>query len=293
MATEKRERQKANRQLKREQEQRAERRDRIRQYVYIGVIVAVAIIGGLALINFASGDDGPEPEAAASDATDATETGDADDSADEAATDEADDAAADAAEETAAEEVTEPIECPAEDGSSEQVLEFPTSPPVCIDETATYVATIDTNLGEITAELDAAAAPATVNNFVYLARYHYYDGTAFHRIIQDFVVQGGDPIGDPPGTGNPGYFIAEEPPADGTYAIGDLAMAKQTAEGTTGGQFFIVTGPDGAALPPLYSRFGQVTAGLDVVEAIQALPTDDRDFPTEEIIVNSVTITEG
>ncbi len=128
---------------------------------------------------------------------------------------------------------------------------------------------------------------------MYLARYHYYDGTAFHRIIEDFMIQGGDPNGDPPGTGGPGYTIDEETPQAGEYQVGSLAMAKRTAPGTTGAQFFIVTGPNGEGLPPEYSLFGQVTEGLDVVEAIEVLPTDGRDFPTEEIIVNSITITEA
>ncbi|MEM7276213.1 MAG: peptidylprolyl isomerase, partial [Actinomycetota bacterium] len=205
-------------------------------------------------------------------------------------------AAADAAEDTAEAEPVVPGEqlpCPAEDGSSPATLEFPAAPPSCTDPAATYIATFDTNLGTITAELDAAKAPETVNNFVYLARYHYYDGTQFHRIIEDFMIQGGDPNGDPPGTGGPGYTIAEEVPQPGEYQVGSLAMAKRTAPGTTGAQFFIVTGPAGEGLPPEYSLFGQVTEGLEVVQAIEVLPTDERDAPTEDIIVNSITITEA
>jgi cyclophilin family peptidyl-prolyl cis-trans isomerase len=107
------------------------------------------------------------------------------------------------------------------------------------------------------------------------------------------MIQGGDPTGNPPGTGGPGYTIDEEVPNEGEYQIGSLAMAKRTAPGTTGAQFFIVTGAAGEALPPQYSLFGQVTEGLDVVESIEALPTDETDFPTEDIIVNSITITEA
>ncbi len=277
MGTERRARQKANRQLKLEQQEKDERRDRIRQYGLMAAVVAVAIVGGLALLSYATRDDTPE----------VTETAAGDEGAEDAAVEDSE-----SSDEADVEGVGEPIGCPAEDGSSEQVLEFPAPPPTCIDPSATYTATFDTNLGTITAELDASKAPATVNNFVYLARYHYYDGTAFHRIIDDFMIQGGDPTGEPPGTGGPGYTIDEEVPEPGEYQIGSLAMAKRSAPGTTGAQFFIVTGPNGVSLPNQYSLFGQVTEGLDVVEAIEALPTDDRDFPTEEIVVNSITITE-
>jgi len=273
VGTEKRARQKANRQLKLEELEKAEKRDRFRQYGFMAAIVGVALIGGLFLLSIASGDDNPDVDDAAAETDDAA----TEDTA--------------AAEEAA--EAIEPLPCPAEDGSSEQVLDFPTPPPSCIDPAATYIAELDTNLGAITAELDATKAPNTVNNFVYLSRYHYYDGTAFHRIISDFMIQGGDPTGDPPGSGGPGYTIEEEVPAEGEYQVGSLAMAKRTAPGTTGAQFFIVTGSAGEALPPIYSLFGQVTEGLDVVEAIEALPTGERDFPTEEIVVNSITITQA
>ncbi len=134
------------------------------------------------------------------------------------------------------------------------------------------------------------------------SRYHYYDGTPFHRIIPGFVIQGGD--GDAsapsPGFGNPGYVIDEEPPpepAEGetAYDIGSFAMAKGAGSTATGAQFFVVTGEDGAALPPEYSLFGQITDGMDVVTAIESIPTtpSPQDAPTEEIYIESVTITEG
>ncbi len=279
MGTDKRARQKANRQRKLDEAEKAEKKDKFRQYGFMAAIVAVALVGGLALLSIASGDDEPDDNETAADGTEPAD-GETDDTADSTTPDD----------ETGG---AEPLACPEADGSSAPVLEFPAPPPSCIDATATYTAVFDTNLGPISAELDAEQAPSTVNNFVYLARYHYYDGTAFHRIIQDFMIQGGDPTGDPPGTGGPGYTIGEEPPAAGAYQIGSLAMAKRTAPGTTGAQFFIVTGPNGEALPPEYSLFGQVTEGLDVVEAIEALPTDETDFPTEEIVVNSITITEA
>ena len=263
--------------------EKTEKRDKVKQYAYLGAIIAVVLFGGLALWSLTSGDD-----------TEAADGGDVG-TLEEALADQ--EAQEDSAEDNAeAEEVTtpgEPLPCPEADGSSPQTLQFPAAPPSCTDPAATYVATFDTNLGEITAELDASKAPATVNNFVYLARYKYYDGTVFHRIIEDFMIQGGDPTGVPPGTGGPGYTIEEETPEPGEYEIGSLAMAKRTAPGTTGAQFFIVTGAAGESLPPEYSLFGQVTEGLDVVQSIEGLPTDETDFPTEEIIVNSITITEA
>lgn len=276
MGTDKRARQKANRQQKLEELERVEKRSQVRQYGIMAAVVAVALVGGLFLISLASGDD--EPEEAAED------VGTIDDALEEVEEAEVDPAVAAPA--------VDPV-CPEEDGSSPRTLNFTGPPPTCIDPDATYSASFDTNLGLITAELDASKAPLTVNNFVFLARHHYYDGTGFHRIIGDFMIQGGDATGNPPGTGGPGYTIDEEVPEAGEYQVGSLAMAKRTEASTTGAQFFIVTGPNGESLPPQYSLFGQVTVGLDVVEAIEALPTDGRDAPTEEIVVNSITITES
>ena len=297
MGTEKRARQKANRQLKLEEQERAEKRSQVRQYGIMAAIVAVALVGGLFLISLATGGDDPEEVEATETIDDAIEEadGDVEDGADDDAEGSADDDAEDAEEEVdpaITAPAVEPV-CPEEDGSSPRTLTFTGPPPLCIDDTATYVANFDTNFGTITAELDASQAPNTVNNFVFLARYHYYENTAFHRIISDFVIQGGDPKGTPPGTGGPGYTIEEEVPEAGDYQVGSLAMAKGTDPGTTGAQFFIVTGANGESLPPIYSLFGQVTEGLDIVEQIEAIPTGDRDFPTEEIIVSSVTITES
>lgn len=284
MGTEKRARQKANRQLKLEELEKSEKRSQVRQYVTMAVIVAVALIGGLFLLSLATGDDGPETtEADVGTIDDAL--AEADDEAEEPVEDEEVDPAITAP-------PVDPV-CPEEDGSSPRTVNFTMAPPVCIDESATYIASFDTNLGEITAELDATKAPMTVNNFVFLARHHYYDGTLFHRVISDFMIQGGDATGTPPGTGGPGYTIDEEVPNEGEYQVGSIAMAKRTDPGTTGAQFFIVTGPNGEGLPPQYSLFGQVTEGLDVVEAIEAQPTDATDFPTEEVVVNSITITES
>ena len=180
--------------------------------------------------------------------------------------------------------------CPAEDGSSPVRREFREPPPMCVDPCKRYTATMDTSMGSLTIALDAATAPLTVNNFVVLARYHYYDGVIFHRIINGFVCQGGDPTGT--GRGGPGYRFADELPKPGRYEIGSLAMAN-AGPNTNGSQFFIISGPNGAGLPPQYSLFGKVVNGLDVVDAMQRVDTDRNDRPLTDVTINSVTITES
>jgi peptidylprolyl isomerase len=161
---------------------------------------------------------------------------------------------------------------------------------MCIDPTKRYSAEIVTSLGALTVALDAAAAPKTVNNFVFLARYHYYDGVIFHRIIRGFMCQGGDPTGT--GRGGPGYRFDDELPQPGRYEIGSLAMAN-AGPNTNGSQFFIVSGQSGVRLPPQYSLFGKVVKGLDVVTQMEAVDTDRSDKPRADVVIESVTITEA
>jgi peptidyl-prolyl cis-trans isomerase B (cyclophilin B) len=183
-------------------------------------------------------------------------------------------------------------ECPAVDGSSAKTQKFAAPPKLCIDPAKTYTAKVVTNKGDFTVAFDAAKAPGTVNNFVVLARYHYFDDTICHRILENFVAQCGDPTGT--GGGDPGYKIPDELPA-GPYAIGDLAMANSSSPDTGGSQFFVITGANGAALPPQYSLFGHVTDGLDTtVKAIAAAAAAaDPAPPKEKISIQSVTITES
>ncbi len=180
--------------------------------------------------------------------------------------------------------------CPAADGSSPVRRKFDQPPPMCIDASKRYTAAMDTSLGSLVIALDAAAAPTTVNNFVVLARYHYYDGVTFHRVIKGFVCQGGDPEGT--GRGGPGYRFADELPRPGRYEIGSLAMANAGPD-TNGSQFFIISGPQGTRLPPQYSLFGKVVKGLDVVETMQQVDTDRNDRPLVDVTINSVTISES
>lgn len=161
---------------------------------------------------------------------------------------------------------------------------------MCIDPAKRYTAQMDTSLGSVTIALNSAAAPATVNNFVCLARYKYYDGLIFHRIIQGFMCQGGCPEGS--GRGNPGYRFEDELPQPGRYEIGSVAMAN-AGPNTNGSQFFIVSGPSGVGLPPQYSLFGQVVAGLDVIDTMEKVQTGPGDRPAEDVVINSVTITES
>jgi cyclophilin family peptidyl-prolyl cis-trans isomerase len=180
-------------------------------------------------------------------------------------------------------------EAPAADGSSPKTQRFDAAPPMIIDPTKTYTAEMLTNKGSLTISLDPIGAPRTVNNFVFLARWHYYDGIVFHRIIPGFMCQGGDPEGS--GRGGPGYRFEDELPMPGRYEIGSIAMAN-AGPNTNGSQFFIVSGPDGVGLPPQYSLFGKVVRGLDVVKAIESVGSRSG-APTEPVIIESVTVTEG
>jgi len=189
--------------------------------------------------------------------------------------------------------ITGDTPCPKADGSSPRTTSFAKPPPMCIDPNKTYTATMQTSQGgPITIALDAKQAPKTVNNFVVLSRYHFYDGLTFHRIVPDFVIQGGDPQGN--GQGGPGYKFDDELPQAGQYKIGSLAMANSGAN-TTGRQFFIITGSQGTQLPPQYSLFGQVTAGMDAVNKIAALgvPNAPNGEPKETVTMTSVTIQES
>jgi peptidyl-prolyl cis-trans isomerase B (cyclophilin B) len=137
-------------------------------------------------------------------------------------------------------------------------------PPMTIDTSKQYTATIETEKGDLVLELFAADVPITVNNFVFLARDGFYDGTTFHRVEPDFVVQGGDPTGT--GTGGPGYQFDDEI-TEHTHVAGALSMANSGAN-TNGSQFFITYTPQ-HHLDGDYSVFGQLVEGMDVLERIE------------------------
>ncbi len=177
---------------------------------------------------------------------------------------------------------------PNPDGSSERRQKFSAAPPMIIDTAKSYTATMVTSKGTLEIVLDALGAPTTVNSFVFLARWHYYDGIVFHRVIPNFVLQGGDPTGT--GTGGPGYKFNDELPKAGRYEMGSLAMANAGPH-TNGSQFFVISGPDGMRLPPQYALFGKVVKGLDVVQTINDIGTPSGK-PKEDVVIESVTITE-
>lgn len=181
-----------------------------------------------------------------------------------------------------------PTTFPPFDGSAPKSQKFASEPEMGIDPSKRYTATMETSMGTMVIALDALKAPRTVNSFVFLALNHYYDGIIFHRIIKGFVCQGGDPTGT--GRGGPGYQYADELPKAGQYQIGSLAMAN-AGPNTNGSQFFLISGPSGVGLPPAYALFGQVVKGLEIVEAMQNVPTGPGDRPITDVVINSVTIT--
>ena len=149
-------------------------------------------------------------------------------------------------------------------------------------------ATMKTSEGPITFELFDADAPKTVENFRKLAGDGFYDGLTFHRIIPDFMIQGGCPLGT--GTGGPGYTFEDEF-NDHKIVRGALAMANAGPD-TNGSQFFIVTTAAAPWLDGKHTVFGQVTEGMDVVDRLEAVPTDGRDAPTTPVGIDTITLTD-
>jgi cyclophilin family peptidyl-prolyl cis-trans isomerase len=147
-------------------------------------------------------------------------------------------------------------------------------------------ATLQTNHGPIRIELYPEDAPKTVGNFEDLVRKGYYDGLTFHRVIDEFMIQGGCPRGD--GTGGPGYTFEDEPNGH-RVARGALAMANSGPD-TNGSQFFIVTAEACPWLDGKHTVFGRVAEGMEVVDAISALPKDARDQPSEPVVIESVEL---
>lgn len=174
--------------------------------------------------------------------------------------------------------------------------QYSAPPPMTIDVKKEYFATLKTTKGDIKIQLLPTESPKTVNNFVFLSRDGFYNGVKFHRIIKNFMIQTGDPLGN--GTGGPGYTFDDELPIKRPYIPGVVAMAN-AGPNTNGSQFFICSGPDAMNLTsqPNYTIFGYVTQGMDVVHAIENSPVQadargEKSQPTEDIRINSVTIEE-
>jgi peptidyl-prolyl cis-trans isomerase B (cyclophilin B) len=172
-------------------------------------------------------------------------------------------------------------------GATAGLTTLGTAPPITADATQNLV-TMSTTVGVIEIRLDFANAPTGAGNFATLVKKGFYDGLTFHRAATDFVIQGGDPQGD--GSGGPGYRVRGEVPKAG-YKLGSVAMAKTAADprGTSGSQFFIVTGSGGTTLPPDYAIVGQVTRGLDVAQKIESYAPASGDGPP----INKVAITKA
>ena len=286
VGTPKRERQKANRQQRLEElarQARAGKRKRTGMYLLLIPLVAVAITGIAYLVKGGSNSSGTATAASTTTIAGSSATLDLNTAT-----------TLPPPSTIVGATLTGDTPCPAADGSSARTITFAKAPPTCIDPTKTYTAVVTTNMGAYTVQLDAKAAPTTVNNFVVLARYHYFDSTLCHRAIPGFMVQCGDPTGS--GSGGPGYTIADELPKAGAYKIGSLAMANTGSANTGSSQFFLITGAEGVALPATYSLFGQTTDGLDTtVKALDAAgnPANNGVPPLKQIVILSVAITEA
>ncbi len=166
-------------------------------------------------------------------------------------------------------------------------------PAMQIDTSKKYFATLETSLGNIKIELFAKDAPKTVNNFVFLSREKFYDGLTFHRVIRDFMIQGGDPKGD--GTGDPGYKFEDENPPQREYKRGIVAMAN-SGKNSNGSQFFIMH-KDKPDLPPNYTIFGKVIEGIETVDKIAETEVEpnasgENSIPKTKMEIKKITIEE-
>ncbi len=277
MPSEKRARQRAAREARLAAEaQQHKRRQRIRNGVIV-VVVAGAIVG----IAFAvSG--GNKPVASQSNTSSTSTTVAA--------------KSADARLQAQANEVAVKAGCPASTKTTVNDQKYSSAPPMTLDTSKTYTATVKTTAGTFDIALDATTAPQTVNNFVFLANKGYYHCVIFHRVIPGFMDQTGDPTGK--GTGGPGYTIPDEYPSKAAnpsaqYPLGSVAMANTGQPNTGGSQFFIVAGAEGESLANTYTLFGTVTSGMNVVNTINQQGSQQGVPPDVTQRILSVTVNES
>ncbi|MEQ8843189.1 MAG: peptidylprolyl isomerase [Acidimicrobiales bacterium] len=312
MTTDKRARQKANRATRVAAAEAADAKARMRSRLMtygIGALAIVVAIIGIAVLTSDDDDNAADNDDAAT-ATDPTDAADPTDTLDPLTT-------APVFDPTTVDWVYPEFDteisddCPPADGSAERTIDFEAAPPTCIDVTKSYTAVFDTSEGEVTVELDTTTTPGTVNSFVYLARYGYYDGTTIFRTDPSIdIIQGGSPHTESPSDPGPGYTIVDEPTLNMTtgqlrgpysYEAGQLVMARSQGPDASGAQFFFVTGENAAALDGqgVYIVFGTTDdAGIDVLQSIIGLHEDDPSSglggaPSREVTVNSVTIVEA
>ena len=291
MSTAKRERQRENRRLRLAAAEEAAKQHATRRRIKLIGIAAVVVAAALAVLAYLQRSDSDSEIVASPPAQD---TAAAPEPAEPAAP--ADEPGAEAG-------------CPAADGSSPRTIDFDGPHPMCIDPEARYVAVFDTSEGEMRFELTASDTPLTVNNFVTLARWGYYDGTLLFRTDPSIdIIQGGSPHTDTAGDPGPGYTIPDEPAfdedADGRltgpylYQPGQLVMARSAGRDAAGAQFFLTTGPNTAKLDSqgTYVVFGQTDdAGLAVAQSIIGLHEPGGSMggaPSRDVTVHSVTIEE-
>ena len=280
MPTEKRQRQKAGRQARLAAEQKvAKRKQTLRRTITIVIVAAVVV--GLSYLIF-------KPGKKTTPATSPTSTTTASSTTTRPAP-------AGGSGNTSPSAITTSADCPASFSATLNKPSYSSYPPMTIDTSKTYTATVTTDVGPFTVQLDAKAAPKAVNSFVYLANQHFFDCITFHRVIKTFMDQTGDPTGT--GSGGPGYQFADELPktASPQYPLGSLAMANSGAN-TNGSQFFVVAGPQGESLAPSYTLFGKVASGMDVVEKINAggaASTNSQGTPVTLHRMVSVTISSS
>jgi peptidyl-prolyl cis-trans isomerase B (cyclophilin B) len=178
---------------------------------------------------------------------------------------------------------------PAKPGKAK--VPHPSKPKGKLDPKKSYVVTVDTNCGSFGIKLAVKQAPKTDASFVSLVKQGFYDGLTFHRVVPDFVLQGGDPNGD--GTGGPGYSVTKAPPAGYTYKLGDVAMAKtqDAPPGAAGSQFFVISGPDGEQLPPDYGIAGHAgdAASKATIRRIARLAVTDGP-PSQPVYIVSAKL---
>jgi cyclophilin family peptidyl-prolyl cis-trans isomerase/predicted nucleic acid-binding Zn ribbon protein len=199
--------------------------------------------------------------------------------------------------------------CPNADGSSPKTIDFTDAPQNCIDPTKTYTATFDTTIGTVKVKLDTQTTPGTANNFIVLARYHYYDGTQLFRTAQSIgIIQGGSPHTNSSTDQGPGYSLQDEgfdyaslagasggSPTGGPYSYlpGDFVMARASAPNGGAAQFFFAVDDKTASLDAqgVYVKFGTTIEGLDALAFF--LGSEPSEQPVHPVTINTVTITES
>ncbi|HEY3844591.1 MAG TPA: peptidylprolyl isomerase [Acidimicrobiales bacterium] len=287
MPSEKRARQRAAREARLAAQARAHKRRTQTRNVIILAVVAAIIVGIVFLV---AGNGSPPKKKSSSGSTTSTTkaSGSTTTTVASSAANKAAQAKADAAAVKAG--------CPAKTSATVNTQKYAAAPPMTLDQTKLYSATVVTTAGTFTMALNAKSAPTTVNNFVFLANKGYYHCVIFHRVIPTFMDQTGDPTGT--GNGGPGYTIPDENPPKATdasqqYPLGSVAMANTGQPNSGGSQFFIVAGPEGEQLPNTYALFGRILTGMNVVDAINGEGSTAGVPPDVTQRIISVTINEA